>query len=301
MTEQLNIAKHCCPPIDTHQPVLFDLPDNACDSHAHIFGPYEKYPLSDERSYTPPENDTRRFLRHLDRFGLRRGVLVTASACGTDNRSILDALEEYPDRLRGVAVCDQNTAFSTLRSWRATGVMGLRFNLYKLNGQAVYKNGVGLSALETLAPLMRELGMHAQIWVHAPDLPDLTPTLEKLKIPLVIDHMGRMNVTNGVANPGFQKLCELLADGVAWTKLSGADRISDQKGAYEDVDTFAESILKANSEQVVWGTDWPHINYFDSRNVPDDGVLLNALHRWIPDEQLRSQVLVDNPARLYRF
>jgi len=295
------MSNPCCPPLDTFQKVGFNIPENACDSHAHIFGPYAQYPLADERSYTPAENDAERFIWHLNRLGLQRGVLVTASACGTDNSSVLDALGKYPDRLRGVAVCDQGIGLPVLKAWREAGIRGLRFNLYKLNGQAVYKNGVGLQALEALAPLLRDLDMHAQIWVHAPDLPELAPRLAKLKVPLVVDHMGRMNVALGIDNPGFGKLCAMLADGSVWTKISGADRNSNKKGHYDDIDAFAARILKANPDHVVWGTDWPHINYFNEADVPDDGVLLNALRRWLPDEQSLKKVLVDNPANLYGF
>lgn len=294
-------ARNCCAPIDTFEKIGFSIPPGACDAHAHIFGPYAKYPLALERSYTPVENDAQRFLWHLDRLGLARGVLVTASACGTDNRSVLDALAHYPDRLRGVAVCGQDTGAATLASWREAGIRGLRFNLYALRGKAVYKNGVGLPALETLAPAMRELGMHAQIWVHAPDLLDLAPRLEKLNLPLVMDHMGRMNAALGAANPGFRKLCAMLADGLAWAKISGADRNSNEKPGYEDIDAFALSLLEANPDHIVWGSDWPHINYFDQGDVPDDGALLNTLLRWIPDERARKKVLVENPANLYGF
>lgn len=295
------MSKSCCAPLDAFQSLGFAMPRNACDSHAHIFGPYERYPLAAERSYTPAENDARRFLWHLDRLGLERGVLVTASACGTDNRSVLDALRSHPDRLRGVAVCDGGADRVQLSAWREAGVAGLRFNLYQLNGRVVYKNGVGLEALEALAPAMRELGMHAQIWVHAPDLPDLAPRLEKLRLPLVVDHMGRMNASLGADNPGFLKLCAMLAEGTAWTKVSGADRNSNRKDGYGDIDAYAQRLLRANPEHVVWGSDWPHINYFDQADVPDDGVLLNTLRRWIPDDALLRRVLVDNPAALYGF
>ncbi|OWT66227.1 amidohydrolase family protein [Candidimonas nitroreducens] len=295
------MSKPCYAPLDAFQELTFAVPDHACDSHAHIFGPYERYPLAEERSYTPPENGVERFLWHLDTLGLARGVLVTASACGTDNSSVLDALRSHPQRLRGVAVCDGNTDRATLAAWREAGVAGLRFNLYQLNGQAVYKNGVGLQALQALAPVMRELGMHAQVWVHAPDLPDLAPELERLGVPLVVDHMGRMNAALGTDNPGFGKLCAMLADGTAWTKISGADRNTNRKGVYDDIDAYALGLLRANPEHVVWGSDWPHINYFQPGDVPDDGVLLNTLRRWVPDDALLRRVLVDNPATLYGF
>jgi 2-pyrone-4,6-dicarboxylate lactonase len=137
--------------------------------------------------------------------------------------------------------------------------------------------------------------------VLEPDLPALSPRLRKLGLPLVIDHMGRMATTRGVQDPGFQHLCALLEDSVAWTKISGADRNSPRGAPYHDVDPFVAAILKANPQQVVWGTDWPHINYFQAERMPNDGTPVNLLDRWIPQTALRQKVLVDNPARLYGF
>lgn len=295
------MTKPCLAPLDHITPLAFPIPERACDSHAHIFGPYSAYALSDDRSYTPPENALERYLAHLQRIGFARGVLVTASACGTDNRSVLDALAEQPDRLRGVAVTGDDVDRETLLRWRKAGITGLRFNLYAIDGRAVYRNGVGLDMLERLAPVMRDLGLHAQIWVHAPDLVQLAPRLLRLNITLVIDHMGRMNASRGVQDPGFQQLLRMLKDGDAWTKISGADRNTNRYGLYDDIDGFARQIVAANPEQVVWGSDWPHINYYEPVQVPDDGVLLNTLARWLPDEKSREQVLVVNPARLYQF
>jgi predicted TIM-barrel fold metal-dependent hydrolase len=113
--------------------------------------------------------------------------------------------------------------------------------------------------------------------------------------------MGRMATSRGVNDAGFQRLCALLVDGVAWTKISGADRNTGTGAPYADVDPFVAAVLAANAERVVWGSDWPHINYFEDRRMPDDGTLFNLLERWMPDATLRQQVLVDNPAQLYEF
>ncbi|CAM4284428.1 4-sulfomuconolactone hydrolase [Bordetella tumbae] len=295
------MSKLCLPPKDSMQRVQFEIPAHACDSHAHIFGPNELYPFAPDRSYTAPESPLESFIQHLERMGFERGVLVTPSPYGTDNRSVLDALTAYPDRLRAVAVADTGVNVDTLRVWRKAGVCGVRFNLYAVGGDKVYKNGAGLDVLETLAPMMRDLDLHAQIWIHAPDLVELAPRLEKLNVPLVIDHMGRMNAALGRDNPGFQKLCQMLGAGNTWTKISGADRNSNQQGQYGDIDDFASDLIAANPERIVWGSDWPHTNYFDSTMVPDDGILLNTLHRWLPDADVRQKILCDNPGQLYRF
>jgi 2-pyrone-4,6-dicarboxylate lactonase len=137
--------------------------------------------------------------------------------------------------------------------------------------------------------------------VHAPDLPELAPRLLGLGLTLVIDHMGRMSAGRGVEDPGFQQLCRWLAEGRVWTKISGADRNTMDGPPYADIDVFAKALLAANPERVVWGSDWPHINYYEPSQVPDDGELLNRLFCWLPDTALRKRVLVDNPATLYGF
>jgi len=297
-----------CLPVPEHLTApAFRAPAGACDSHAHVFGPYDRFPLADDRSYTPAAYPADAFVAHLDQLGLERGVLVTASASGTGvgNAVVLDALRKYPTRLRGIAVPAPDTTDKDLDAWHAAGVRGARFNLYQVDGHAVYRNGAGIDVLEAIAPRLRERGWHAQIWIHAPDLVEMGPRLKKLGIPLVVDHMGRMATARGVNDPGFQALCALLAEGAAWTKISGADRLAPGAGTgatpYASVDPFATALLAANPDQVVWGSDWPHINYFDPAHMPDDGVLFNLLARWLPDAALRERVLVTNPARLYDF
>jgi 2-pyrone-4,6-dicarboxylate lactonase len=295
------MTKPCLGPLPPPAFVPAAIPPRACDCHAHVFGPYTQFPLADERSYTPPENPVTRFIEQLDATGFARGVVVTASVYGTDNRSLVDALRQAPTRLRGVAVIDGSTSEAELDSLTLHGVRGARFNLYQEHGQKVYRNGAGLDDLRALAPRLAARGWHAQIWVHAPDLPELAPTLRALSIPLVVDHMGRMNVSRGTDDAGFQTLVALLADGAAWTKISGTDRISATGAPYEDVFAFEAAILAANPDHVVWGSDWPHVNYFESARMPDDGTLIEHFLRAVPDAASRQAILVSNPARLYDF
>lgn len=295
------MTRPCLPPLPVAVAPAFRAPAGACDSHAHVFGPFARYPLAADRSYTPAEHPADAFIAHLDELGLTRGVLVTASASGTDNSVVIDALRQYPERLRGIAVPAPDIADAQLDAWHDAGVRGVRFNLYQLAGHAVYRNGVGIDVLESLAPRLRARGWHAQIWVHAPDLVELGPRLKALRLPLVIDHMGRMATARGAHDPGFQTLCAMLAEGVAWTKISGADRLQPAGAPYREVDPFVAALMAANAEQVVWGSDWPHINYFETAQMPDDGALFNLLARWLPDGADRQRVLVSNPARLYDF
>lgn len=295
------MTKPCLGPLPVPAAPPFALPPHACDSHAHTFGPYAQFALADDRSYTPPENPPERFIAQLDGLGFERGVVVTASVYGMDNGALAHALQRYPARLRGVAVLGAHTTDAELDRLSELGVRGARFNLFRRDGHAVYRNGAGLDALQALAPKLAARGWHAQIWVHAPDLPELEPLLRALKMGLVIDHMGRMSVERGVREAGFQRLLAMLADGVAWTKISGADRVTAQGAPYDDVTPNIDAILAANPQQVVWGSDWPHVNYFDAAQMPDDAALLAFFLRAVPGEPLRQAILVDNPARLYDF
>jgi predicted TIM-barrel fold metal-dependent hydrolase len=271
----------------------------ACDTHAHVFGPADRFPYAADRSYTPPDAPLAKYLGMLDTLGFDRGVLVQASAHGRDNSAMLDALKRHPARLRGVAVADAETAPAELRRWHATGVRGLRFNHFFRDGALHYRGGVPLSAAQVLAPAMAELGWHLQLWVDVKDLPDTIPILKALALPVVVDHMGRTDARAGTATPGFQALLRLLGDGGCWVKLSGAHRLNARAPDYEDAWPFHEALLRANPDRLVWGSDWPHPRI--EGEMPDAGHLFDLFHAWTPNEASRQRILVDNPAALYGF
>ena len=152
------MTRICLPPQSKYTAVNFSVPAEACDSHVHIFGPFAQFPLAEDRSYTPQEFSPNQFIAHLDRIGFARGVLVTASVCGTNNGSLLQGLEQYPDRFRGVVVPDINVSDQELDRWHALGVRGARFNLLQIDGKPMYRNGVGLEVLKKLAPKFAERG-----------------------------------------------------------------------------------------------------------------------------------------------
>src|SRR6202171_3149808 len=139
----------CLPPRAVSRPRL-PLPPNACDTHAHVFGPGASFPYADDRSYTPPDAPLEKYLAMLDTIGFARGVLVQGSAHGHDNSAMLDALKRQPGRLRGVAVADADISPATLREWNALGGRGLRFNHFFRDGQLDYRGGVPLTVGERL-------------------------------------------------------------------------------------------------------------------------------------------------------
>jgi predicted TIM-barrel fold metal-dependent hydrolase len=288
----------CPAPRDVSRPRV-PPPPGACDTHAHVFGPASRFPYAADRSYTPPDAPLEKYLGMLDRIGFDRGVLVQGSAHGHDNSAMLDALARQPKRLRGVAVADGEVAPATLRGWHDLGVRGLRFNHFFRDGQLHYRGGVPLSAAQTLAPVMAELGWHLQLWIDVKDLPETVPVLRAIGLPVVIDHMGRTDARAGTATAGFQSLLRAVGEGWCWAKLSGAHRLSQNAPDYPEAKPFHEALAEANPERLVWGGDWPHPRI--EGEMPDAGHLFELFQAWTPDLATRHRILVANPAKLYGF
>ena len=288
----------CPPPREPTRPIIAT-PPKACDTHCHVFGPAAQFPYAPERSYTPPDAPLAKYLSLLDTLGCERGVLVQGSAHGRDNSAMLDALERQPERLRGVAVADRDTAAVDFGTWDALGVRGLRFNHFFRDGQLHYRGGVPLTEAEKLAPVMAGLGWHLQLWIDVKDLPQTIPVLKKIGLPVVIDHMGRTDARAGTGTEGFQSLLRAVGEGWCWSKLSGAHRLSQNAPDYPDARPFHEALVKANPERLVWGGDWPHPRV--EGEMPDAGHLLELFQAWTPDKATQQRILVTNPAKLYDF
>ena len=277
------------------------LPRGACDCHCHVFGPAARFPYAEPRSYTPADAPLAAYLAMLDRLGFDRGVLVQPSAYGRDNRAMLDALTREPQRLRGVAVGGAELTAATLKAWHAAGVRGLRANEFRRDGKPYYQNGVGLQEIEPLLPLLADLGWHLQLWIDARDLPAMAGALAlaRVPVPVVVDHMGRLEHHLGTHNPGFQALLRGVGEGRLWAKLSGTYRLGATPPDYGEARPFHDALLAANPRNLVWGTDWPHPR--PEGPVPDTAHLLAVLLDWTRDPAQRQAILTDNPARLYDF
>lgn len=283
-----------CPPPDPDPagPTRYAVPPGAVDSHAHVIGSPDRYPLVGQRSYTPPPAPPDAYLRMLDRTGMTFGVLVQVSVHGADNRLLVETLRANPGRLRGVAVVGPDVTDAELRDLHAAGVRGLRLNV-------LFGGGVGFGAAEALAARVASLGWHLQLLLDARTLPELAPRLERLPVPVVVDHMGHMPTEAGLGHPGFRTLLRLARDAGAWVKLSGAFRVSAEGPPHADTVPFARALIAAAPERCVWGSDWPHVAL--RAPMPRIGDLLDLLADWAPDERARRAILVDNPAELYGF
>ena len=272
------------------------LPPLACDTHAHVCGPESRYPYWSGRIYTPPDALPAQYRHMLRTLGVERSVLVQPSVYGSDNRAMLDALAADTVRQRAVAVVEPDIAYAELERMHALGVRGVRCNIVDI------KEGKGrlpIEMLKALADKVRPLGWHLEFLMHVDEFPDLDNMLDGFPVETVYGHLGYTKTDKGIEHPGFQALLRLMKAGKAWVKLTGPYRISLQTMPHADTDVYAHELIKAAPQQVVWGSDWPHVMVKGA--MPNDGDICDLLGNWVQDEAVRKQVLVDNPARLYGF
>jgi 2-pyrone-4,6-dicarboxylate lactonase len=273
-------------------------PPGAWDSHFHIFGPSDKFPYQPGRGYTPPDAPAERLIALLDHLGFANGLVVQGNAHVYDNRVVLDALERYPARLRGLAITDTRVAPAVLRDWHKRGMRGFRFHLFPR--QPNYTRGVGLDVFEVFRKTMADLGWVVQFFCDHRMLEITAPALREIsrQMPVIVDHLGMVPAEAGVADPNFQALLKLVGEGHVHVKLSAVYRCSTRYPDYADARPLHDALLRANPERLMWGTDWPHPSIAPGV-MPDDGHLVDLFHDWTPDETMRRRILVDTPARLF--
>jgi 2-pyrone-4,6-dicarboxylate lactonase len=284
------------PDFNPRQPKL-RLPRHSCDTHAHIMGPAARHAYSPARIYTPPDCLLADYLHMLDTLGLERAVLVQPSVYGTDNTVMLEAMKAAAGRLRGVAVIAEDITAADLKDLDGAGVRGVRVNIVDVKDRKA--GTLPMDALEKMARLVAPLGWHMEFLMHVDEFPDLDNLLGDFPVEIVLGHLGYLNIGKQPDDPGFQALLRLMKSGRAWVKLTGPYRITTAPLPYPDTAPFAHALLEANRERVIWGTDWPHVML--KGRMPNDADLADVLADWIPDAALREQVLVRNPAKLYRF
>ena len=262
------------------------------DCHAHVFGPYAQFPLAEDRSYTPPEAVEAQYLAMLERLHLSHGVLVHPSAYGEDYALLMHMLEQHP-QLRGVMVATADAA-PKLTGMRERGVRALRYS-QRAGAGSNFAGSASFEDLQKMAPLLAELGLHAELWTDCQTLPGLAPVIETLPVPVVLDHMGGFDYKAGVDEPGFRTLLSLLASGKVWVKLCVYRNLLSAP-EMELGRPFHQAMLEANPTQVIWGSDWPHLRVTPE---PDPAALLQLMKDWTGDAALVQRILVDNPTRLY--
>lgn len=271
----------------------FKVPAGAVDAHCHVFGPAAVFPFAPERKYTPVDAPKELLFALRDRLGLSRNVIVQATCHGRDNRALVDALQASDGLARGVAIVGAETSDRELRELDDAGVRAVRFNFLKRLVDDTPKE-----VFRKIADRVTGLGWHIVVYFEAADLDELSPFLASLPGIVVIDHMGRPDVSKGIGDASFAKFLRFMADHPdIWVKVSCPERLTLSGPPYDDVVPFARSLLERFPHRVLWGTDWPHPNM--NSHMPDDGELVDLIPRISPTAELQRALLVDNPMRLY--
>ena len=271
----------------------YHAPAGAVDAHCHVFGPASVFPFSPRRKYTPVDAPAETLFALRDHLGLARNVIVQATCHGSDNTAMLDAIARSGGKARGVAVVDANISDDELRRLHDGGIRGVRFNFLKrLVGDAPKDDYV------RIAELVEAIGWHVVVYFESADLPDLAPFIKALPGTIVIDHMGRPEVSDGLDGPGFAAVRALMQiDERFWIKVSCPERLTVSGPPYADVVPFARTLVEGFPDRVLWGTDWPHPNM--KSHMPDEGVLVDMIPQIATTPDLQRRLLIDNPMRLY--
>jgi 2-pyrone-4,6-dicarboxylate lactonase len=283
----------------------FVLPAGAVDAHCHVFGPGAEFPYAPERKYTPCDATKAQLVALRDHLGFSRNVVVQATCHGADNRAMVDACVSSNGKARGVATVKRSVADDELARLHAAGVRGVRFNFVKRLVDFTPKD-----ELMEIAGRIAKLGWHVVIYFEAVDLPELWDFFTALPTTVVVDHMGRPDVSKPIDGPEFALFEKFMRDhSNVWSKVSCPERLSVagpkalngepnlERGAYRDVIPFARRIVERFPDRVLWGTDWPHPNLKD--HMPDDGLLVDFIPHIAVTPELQRKLLVDNPMRLY--
>ena len=271
----------------------FVLPAGAVDAHCHVFGPYPEFPFAPERKYTPCNAGKDKLYALRDYLGFERNVIVQATCHGKDNRAMVDACRTAGDKARGIASVSPDITMAELEEMNEAGVRGVRFNFVKRLVDATPQQ-----VFLDIADKIKELGWHIVVYFEAQDLEELVPFLEQLPTILVVDHMGRPDVTKGVDHPDFQRFIQLMENNEnIWSKVTCPERLSAGGPPYEDVIPYCQAIVDRFEDRVLWGTDWPHPNM--KSHMPDDGALVDYIPKIARTPEQQQKLLVDNPMRLY--
>ena len=267
------------------------LPRGACDTHFHVFGPQARFPFAADRSYTPADAPKERLFGMHKRVGIDRGVVVQSAAHGFDNSAAGDLIASRKNDYVGVALLPAGVSEGELKKLDGQGFRGVRFNYMKHLGE-----GTPIEEVILLGKKLAQFGWHLQIHMDSSLIGQMAPAIGRSPVPVVIDHMGRVDASLGLNQEPFRELQQLMNNKNIWVKVSGCERSSRQPSPWKDALPFARKLVEEFPDRTLWGTDWPHPNL---KEIPDDGVMVDNLAEIAPSEKQRQALLVDNPSRFY--
>jgi len=301
---------HVQPAAQPKTPITFDVPTGACDCLTHIFGDPAQFPMAATRTYTPPSASIAEIQTLHHALHVNRVVIVQPTIYGTDNACTLDAVRRLGDAARGIAVVDAKTPGAVLDDMEQSGIRGIRINMETI-GQAD-----PAIARERFQMAMERVkgrnGWHIQMYARPVLFETIQDLISACPVPLSVDHFAGLHAADGLEQPGFGLLVDLLRSAKIYVKLSAPYLASKLTPDFPDLDPIARALIDANPERILWATNWPHPNSGRGEprwpfgtviplRQPDDGHILNLLPRWAPDASVRHAILVDNPARLFGF
>jgi predicted TIM-barrel fold metal-dependent hydrolase len=293
---------YCYPPDPNTRTPKFTPPPNSCDTHFHVFGPPEQFPFLSTHEYTPPAAPLEHYLKMIATIGIERAVVVQPSVHGLDNSATLNAIKNSRGKFLGVGRIDDETPKDGLQRLHDSGIRGVRFNLLDRP-----RGNVKLDVLDRCVDNIAGFRWSVDLHIDMKNLLDQEKRIRDMPVPVVIDHIARVKPAEGMKQAGFQLLLDLIKLKHVWVKVSGADKICNKTVhsyfglPFVEVIPYAQAVIDAAPDRVIWGTDWPHSNNFAPGHTPNDGDLVDLLAQFAPDEQTRKRILVDNPAALYGF
>src|SRR2546429_6323976 len=268
-------------------------PGGACGATGRVSGPQRFFPSGETRPFTPADAPKEKLFALHAMLAIQHCVIVQSTCHGFDNRVVADAIAAKNGDYRGVALVPAAVEDTELNRLDALGFCGVRFNFMSHLGK-----GAGIEEAIALSARLAKIGWHLQVHFEASLIEELAPSLKRSAVPVVIDHMGRVDASLGLEQPAFRRLLDLMRDPRFRVKVSGSERISRRPSPWEDAIPFARKLVAEFGDRCFWGSDWPHPNL---AAVPDDGVLVDLLAEIAPSDKQRQTLLVDNPQRFYRF
>lgn len=271
----------------------------ACDCHSHVFGPFDRFPLSKKRAFDPPETPIEELEEVWRSLGLTRAVVVQGSAHGDDHSAMLAAIERSPHTRKGVAILSEDASDAKISNLHLRGIRAIRFNwVHHLLGRDPRSEQQWLNDTSGLLERISSLSWHAEVHIDLDDLDLITRLHVPDGMPIVIDHMARIDVSDANAPKQTARLLRLLDQGVIWVKLSGADRMTAKCDDLRLALAPMQQIIQAAPERCVWGLDWPHVNLNRKRS---DIELAELLLQVAGGKKTLEELLIHNPAKLYGF
>lgn len=289
--------KDCIAPDRNPRKPNINLPKGSIDTHVHIFESH--FPLFEGRGYNPPDSTLEDLIHLHQTLGIDRVVFTQPSVYGVDNSAILKGMnvlnEKIANKARGVCAIKMDASENFLQELHGQGIRGVRLNLDNKGGMPLE-----LKEISKLEDKIKGLGWHLEYLFPGKDIVELEPVLSNASVPISIGHFAYQPATAGINSDGFKTLLKLVKDGNTWIKISGANRVSETDlPPYDDVLPMARALVEANSDNVMWGTDWPHPNKYEVN--PNDGDLVNWFGEWIIDDTMRKQIMVTNSELFYDF